>query len=66
MIAADNKDDMDQWLEIIHRCMEQDSSAPRFVFRYYLSVNLVQYTRCPVKNCRCLISSRTKGFCLIF
>ena len=29
MIAADDKIDMDQWLEIIHRCMEEDTSAPK-------------------------------------
>ncbi|XP_065054598.1 SH2B adapter protein 2-like [Rhopilema esculentum] len=28
MIAAEDKEDMNQWLDIIHRCMEEDTSAP--------------------------------------
>lgn len=30
MIAAEDNEDMLIWLDIIHRCMEADTSAPRY------------------------------------
>ena len=29
MIAANDEDEMYEWLELIHKCMEEDSSAPK-------------------------------------
>ena len=29
MLAADDEDSMNQWLDLIHKCMEEDSSAPK-------------------------------------
>ena len=30
MIAAEDREDMNLWLDIIHRCMEEDTSTPRY------------------------------------
>jgi hypothetical protein len=29
MIAANDEHEMNEWLELIHKCMEEDSSAPK-------------------------------------
>ena len=31
MIAANEEQEMIEWLELIHKCMEEDSSAPKYV-----------------------------------
>ena len=31
MIAANDESEMTEWLELIHKCMEEDSSAPKYV-----------------------------------
>lgn len=41
MVAANDEEEMNEWLNLIHKCMEEDSSAPKYVFHTMRLVSII-------------------------